>query len=109
MTWTAKATGKPHPLVLTHITAPAVFVWSAVACSCALPGLMVAQNLYAKGPDGNDMEFYPQGSEVVDGSLQADIPVQRLTELFNTQNFIVSQVRKRRFAHLRRWCMSASY
>jgi predicted acylesterase/phospholipase RssA len=30
--------------------------------------------------------------EYVDGSLHADIPVQRLSELFNAQVFIVSQV-----------------
>lgn len=91
VTWSAQTAGKSHPLVLNHITSPNVFVWSAVCCSCALPGLMQPQNLFAKGPDGRTVEYYPSGSEIIDGSLQADIPVQRLTELFNAQTFIVSQ------------------
>jgi predicted acylesterase/phospholipase RssA len=32
-----------------------------------------------------------------DGGLQADLPKQRLTELFNVNQFIVSQARRRPF------------
>jgi len=93
VTWSGTAQGKPHPLVLNHISAPTVLVWSAVTCSCALPGLMTPQSLMCLGPDGSFVPYYPSdsGMEVVDGSLQADIPVQRLSELFNAQSFIVSQ------------------
>lgn len=34
--------GKSHTLILNHITSPRVLIWSAVTCSCSLPGLMVS-------------------------------------------------------------------
>lgn len=91
VTWSLRASGKAHPLVLNHISSPSVYVWSAVTASCALPGLMAPQMLWCKGPAGEPVPFSPEGAEVLDGSLRADIPVQRLTELFNAQCFIVSQ------------------
>ena len=32
---------EPHPLVLNYLTAPQVLLWSAIAASCAAPGLML--------------------------------------------------------------------
>jgi len=52
---------------------------------------MQPQTLRCRGPDGLPTIFSPEGTEVMDGSLHADIPVQRLTELFNAQLFVVSQ------------------
>jgi len=37
-----------HPFLVNYLTCPNVYVWSAVAASCALPGLMPAANLLAR-------------------------------------------------------------
>ena len=100
-----------HHILLNHITSPDVYIWSAITASCALPGLMKPQQLWAKpngdkksnddddneGNDGNleyehMIPYYPDGIQWVDGSLQADIPIQLLQELFRVNYTIVSQV-----------------
>jgi TAG lipase / steryl ester hydrolase / phospholipase A2 / LPA acyltransferase len=85
---------KPHLLLLNHMTTPHVTVSSAVVASCALPGLMEPVELLAKTPAGKIEAWYPPGCSVrfVDGSLQGDIPRARLSELYNANQFIVSQV-----------------
>ena len=82
---------RSHALCLNHITTPNVLIWSAVVTSCALPGLMHPQTLYAKSHTGEVIP-YSTIAEWVDGTLQQDLPFQRLTELFNAQCFVVSQV-----------------
>ena len=47
------STLRSHALTLNHITSPNVLIWSAVVTSCALPGLMHPQTLYAKSHTGN--------------------------------------------------------
>lgn len=89
---TANTNQSGHAMVCNHVTTPHLLIWSAVTASCSLPGLMHAQTLFAKTFANEIVPFYPKGTEWVDGSLHADIPVQRLTELFNAQIFIVSQV-----------------
>ncbi|KAA0149270.1 hypothetical protein FNF28_07373 [Cafeteria roenbergensis] len=42
--------GASHPFLANYLTCPTVFIWSAVAASCALPGLMPAANLVSKPP-----------------------------------------------------------
>ena len=46
------STLRSHALTLNHITSPNVLIWSAVVTSCALPGLMHPQTLYAKSHTG---------------------------------------------------------
>ena len=88
--------GGTEKILLNHVTAGNVYIWSAVAASCALPGIMAPVPLMAKG-DGSsskraDYEYLPRGQHVCDGSILADLPQQRLSELFGVTNFIVSQV-----------------
>lgn len=92
MTSRGKSRGGSHPLLLNYLTSPDVLLWSAVQASCALPGLMPSVQLMAKNPkSGKEVPFLP-GQAVADGSINADLPMQRLAELFNVNNFIVSQV-----------------
>ena len=85
--------GSGHGFVLNHFTAPQVVVRTAVNASCALPGLMEPFELLAKNPKtGSLTPFHPPGVSSFDGTITADIPSARLTELFNCNNFIVSQV-----------------
>ena len=85
--------GWSHGFVLNHFTAPQVVIRTAVNASCALPGLMEPFELLAKDETtGELIPFHPPGVSSFDGTITADIPSARLTELFNCNNFIVSQV-----------------
>ncbi|KAK1319315.1 Triacylglycerol lipase SDP1 [Acorus calamus] len=93
------------PRCLNYLTSPHVVIWSAVTASCAFPGLFEAQELMAKDRFGEIVPFHapflvgteemPCGGASVrrwrDGSLESDLPMMQLKELFNVNHFIVSQ------------------
>lgn len=91
------------PRCLNYLTSPHVVIWSAVTASCAFPGLFEAQELMAKNrfgeivpfhaPFSTDPEQGPGASKRRwrDGSLEMDLPMMQLKELFNVNHFIVSQ------------------
>jgi len=83
--------GGTQRLLLNHVSTPHVTIASAVAASCALPGVMAPATLEAKGQDGILFNFEVDGVEWIDGSVQADIPFQRIGTLFNVTNFVVCQ------------------
>ncbi|GAA0150809.1 esterase [Lithospermum erythrorhizon] len=92
------------PRCLNYLTSPHVVIWSAVTASCAFPGLFEAQELMAKDRSGEIVPYHPpfhldpdessSASSVRrwrDGSLEIDLPMMQLKELFNVNHFIVSQ------------------
>ncbi|XP_073008450.1 triacylglycerol lipase SDP1-like isoform X2 [Typha latifolia] len=91
------------PRCLNYLTSPHVLIWSAVTASCAFPGLFEAQELMAKDRFGEIVPFlapFSAGPEQAsgtsarrwrDGSLESDLPMMQLKELFNVNHFIVSQ------------------
>ena len=79
-------------LLMNHITTPHVTLASAVAASCALPGIQRPRRLEAKDANGNVEPFEVDGVSWIDGSIQADVPFKRMATLFNVSNFIVAQV-----------------
>lgn len=79
-------------LLLNHLSTPHVLVRSAVAASCALPGIMKPNKLLCKTKSGEVVAFESNGAEWVDGSIGADVPFKRMSALFSVSNFIVSQV-----------------
>ncbi|CAL5356542.1 unnamed protein product [Camellia sinensis] len=91
------------PRCLNYLTSPHVVIWSAVSASCAFPGLFEAQELMAKDRSGEIVPYHPpfhldpdeaSGSSARrwrDGSLEIDLPMMQLKELFNVNHFIVSQ------------------
>ncbi|KAM5578016.1 triacylglycerol lipase SDP1 [Rosa sericea] len=90
------------PRCLNYLTSPHVVIWSAVTASCAFPGLFEAQELMAKDRSGEIVPYHPPfnlgpeaGTMPVrrwrDGSLEIDLPMMQLKELFNVNHFIVSQ------------------
>ncbi|KAJ1607062.1 signal peptide-containing and transmembrane domain-containing protein [Cryptosporidium canis] len=82
-----------EPLVLNCVTTPDILIWSAVAASCALPGLMPVAELFAKENHTNRIiRYFPPGMKWMDGSISQDIPHKELSTLFNVRQFIVSQV-----------------
>lgn len=66
-------------------------VWSAAAASCALAFLYKPVELMAKDRDGNIVPYTTSGLLWSDGSVESDLPMNRLSELFNVNHFIVSQ------------------
>ncbi|XP_010277612.1 PREDICTED: triacylglycerol lipase SDP1-like [Nelumbo nucifera] len=91
------------PRCLNYLTSPHVVIWSAVTASCAFPGLFEAQELMAKDRSGELVPYHPpfhmdpeEGHRTStrrwrDGSLESDLPMMQLKELFNVNHFIVSQ------------------
>lgn len=90
------------PRCLNYLTSPHVVIWSAVTASCAFPGLFEAQELMAKDRTGELIPYHPpfhlgpeEGTTPTrrwrDGSLESDLPMMQLKELFNVNHFIVSQ------------------
>lgn len=86
----SKASDYPH--LLNYLTAPNVLVWSASLASCAIPQIFRPVELLAKDKDGNIVPYFREGLKWSDGSVECDLPMERLSELFNVNHFIVSQV-----------------
>ena len=81
------------PRLLNYVTAPNVLIWSAVAASCSVPFIYTAAAILAKDPKtGEAKPWNPSPQRWIDGSVDNDIPMTRLAEMFNVNHFIVSQV-----------------
>jgi TAG lipase/steryl ester hydrolase/phospholipase A2/LPA acyltransferase len=68
--------------------APNVLIWSAVACSSAFPFLYAPQQLLARDSRGAVVDFNAQEAGELqrrwrDGSLEEDLPMRGLSEMFN--------------------------
>ena len=81
------------PVLLNHISAPDVVIWSAACASCAIPGVYEQVEIKAKVADGTQIgpwNIYTNltlGFADIYGSLK-----DRLAEWFGVNNIIVSQV-----------------
>merc|ERR1712032_820971 len=60
-----------HHILLNHITSPQVYIWSAITASCALPGLMKPQQLWAKPKNGSRASS-ASASEMTDADVGMD-------------------------------------
>ncbi|ORZ08172.1 acyl transferase/acyl hydrolase/lysophospholipase [Absidia repens] len=80
------------PRLLNYLTSPDVLIWSAVAASCSVPIFYGSSPLYAKDKNGNIVLWNPSDQLYIDGSVENDLPMNRLSELFNVNHFIVCQV-----------------
>lgn len=80
------------PIVLNYVTAPDVVIASAICASIAYPHVLPPRSVLKKS-DGQLIPWH--GEKVglwIDGSIVADIPMQRLAELFNVTNNVVVNV-----------------
>lgn len=59
--------------------------------SCAMPTLFRSTMLYCRNADGTE-SVWSNDFKWLDGSIESDVPRQRLSEMFNVNHFIVSQV-----------------
>ena len=99
------------PQLLNYITAPHVFIWSAVVASVSTSHLMYASTrLYCKSTSGAVAEYqapdstrYKRARWAIDNPQP---PLQRLAELFNVNHFVVSQTRPYVFPFI--WAQSAT-
>jgi len=80
------------PRLLNYLTSPHILVWSAAVCSSAVPGIFDASYLLVKDPDGSIRPESSTGLRFCDGSIEADLPMEQLAELFNINHFVISQV-----------------
>lgn len=81
------------PRLLNYVTSPNVMIWSAVAASCSVPLIFNASPLLVKDPiTGEHRQWNPTPQRFIDGSVDNDLPMTRLAEMFNVNHFIVSQV-----------------
>lgn len=84
-------TDHENNVLLNYLSAPNVLIWSAVAASCAVPQLFSPVELVCKNEHGVMVPYNCGHAKYVDGSISLDLPMKRLSELFNVNNFIVSQ------------------
>lgn len=80
---TAKNASDP-PRLLNYLTAPHVMVWSAAVASASLPGVFEANRLMVKDADGTERYESAVGQQFSDGSMEQDLPMQQLSEMFST-------------------------
>ncbi|KZM19851.1 Lipase 5 [Ascochyta rabiei] len=82
------------PRLLNYITAPNVMIWSAVCTSCSVPLVYAQAQLMAKDlKTGKEVHWDADpDAKWIDGSVDNDLPMTRLAEMFNVNHFIVSQV-----------------
>ncbi|KAF2270934.1 patatin-domain-containing protein, partial [Lojkania enalia] len=82
------------PRLLNYVTAPNVMIWSAVCASCSVPFVFSTASLLAKDPKtGREVPWNPTpNAGWIDGSVDNDLPMTRLAEMFNVNHFVVSQV-----------------
>lgn len=70
------------PRLLNYLTAPHVLVWSAAVASASLPGVFEANRLMVKDADGTERYESAAGQHFSDGSMEQDLPMQQLSEMF---------------------------
>lgn len=80
------------PRLLNYLTAPHVLVFSAAVASSSVPGVFEPSPLYVKESDGVIRPESSDDAKFADGSMEADLPMAQLAELFNVNHFVVSQV-----------------
>jgi len=79
------------PRLLNYLTSPHVLVWSAAVASSSLPGVFESNRLMVKDADGTVRYECAEGARFSDGSMEQDLPMQQLSEMFNVNHFIISQ------------------
>lgn len=79
--------------LLNYLTAPNCLIWSAVLASCSLPGVFPSTTIFEKGVNGSIKEWNnDMSSKYLDGSVDNDLPIARLSEMFNVDHIIAVQV-----------------
>ena len=80
--------------LLNYLTAPQCLLWSACCASCSLPGIFPSTKIYEKIPETEEIQEWNNDTSAtfLDGSVDNDLPIVRLLEMFNVNHIIASQV-----------------
>ncbi|HEU0198389.1 MAG TPA: DUF3336 domain-containing protein [Nevskiaceae bacterium] len=89
------------PRLLNHLTYPHLLLREAVLASCAVPLLFEPVMLCTRDIHGERAPYRPL-LRWNDGSLESDLPAQRLRRLFNVNHNVVSQTNPHVLPFLRR-------
>ncbi|MBA2322432.1 MAG: DUF3336 domain-containing protein [Deltaproteobacteria bacterium] len=81
---------RQKPRLLSWLTSPDALVARAALASSALPTLFPPVQLTARAADGREVPYIP-AERWVDGSIYGDLPMRRMSRLFNANHFVVSQ------------------
>lgn len=85
-------TKKAPPVLVNYITAPCVTIASAILASAAVPGFIKPVLLQIKDANGNVRnQAQKKDQSYWDGSIDQDIPLNALAEMFNCQFFLAAQ------------------
>ena len=76
--------------LLSGYTTPHILLWSGALASSAVPGVFPPVQLVKHDENGNNVPYMPK-LRWVDGSVVSDLPIDRLTHLYNVNFMIVSQ------------------
>jgi TAG lipase / steryl ester hydrolase / phospholipase A2 / LPA acyltransferase len=79
------------PRLLNYLTSPHVLVWSAAVASSSLPGVFESNRLMVKDADGTVRYESAESARFSDGSMEQDLPMQQLSEMFNMYVFLKIQ------------------
>lgn len=80
--------------LINYLTAPHCLVWLVVCASCSLPGIFPSTTIYEKNPRTNEIHEWNNDvtMKYMDGSVDNDLPITRLSEMFNVDHIIAVQV-----------------
>lgn len=78
------------PILFNYINTPHVEIASAVISSVAVPSFVKPQRIYER-VNGKRVQLHDGAVAFSDGSIESDIPLTQLSELFGASYFIVSQ------------------
>ncbi len=79
-----------HARMLNARTSPNAVITQAVRASCAIPFMFEPVQLKAKNEQGDIVPYVPN-RKFADGSIMADLPINRLSRLYGVNHSIVSQ------------------
>lgn len=79
-----------QPILLSGYTSPYMLMWSASLASSAVPKVFPPVMLKKRNRDGLEVPYMPE-NRYVDGSVNSDIPMERLRHLYDVNYAIVSQ------------------
>ncbi|KAI8895558.1 acyl transferase/acyl hydrolase/lysophospholipase [Globomyces pollinis-pini] len=88
----SSSTNFEMPKILNYLTAPNVLIRSAVAASAAVPVVFMSVPLMAKDSKKNIVPWNPSGHRWIDGSVEGDLPMKRISELFGVNHYCVVQL-----------------
>ncbi|ORY78567.1 acyl transferase/acyl hydrolase/lysophospholipase, partial [Protomyces lactucae-debilis] len=91
---TVSSTAKSRtPALLNYLTTPHVLIWTAALASNSLPGLFEPVSLLGKDETGRVVPWQPFNETKFHIHATTGTPYNRISELFNVNNFITSQAR----------------